>query len=115
MATATRAAGATRRRTRRLELIDVLQRTEAFPVRSKNKTDQLVAIFLHAMNANIDNEEDRHHQQHQRQPQRQRQAIPLSLGKSSLRMRLEAYYSLISPETLSADHRTVWLLSLIHI
>ena len=46
--------------------------------------------------------------QRQRQPQQQRQAIPLSLGKASLKMRLEAYYSLISPETLSAD-RTVWL------
>ncbi|OEU11298.1 hypothetical protein FRACYDRAFT_246412 [Fragilariopsis cylindrus CCMP1102] len=109
MATATRAAAATRRRTRRLELITVLQQTEEFPVRSKNKTDQLIVIFLHAMNTNIDNEEDRHYHQHQRQPQRQRQAIPLSLGKASLRMRLEAYYSLISPEILSADHRTVWL------
>eukprot|EP00536_Pseudo-nitzschia_multiseries_P015975 jgi/Psemu1/263305/estExt_Genewise1Plus.C_9900007 len=33
--------------------------------------------------------------------------IPLSLGKASLRIRLEAYYSLISPDTLS--DRTVWL------
>ena len=33
--------------------------------------------------------------------------IPLSLGKASLRIRLEAYYSLISPETLS--NRTEWL------
>lgn len=33
--------------------------------------------------------------------------IPLSLGKASLRIRLEAYYSLIAPETLS--NRTSWL------
>jgi hypothetical protein len=33
--------------------------------------------------------------------------IPLSLGKASLRIRLEAYYSLISPNTLS--NRTEWL------
>lgn len=33
--------------------------------------------------------------------------IPLSLGKASLRIRLEAYYSLIAPEILS--DRTVWL------
>ena len=38
---------------------------------------------------------------------RSNEQIPLSLGKASLRLRLEAYYSLISPETLS--NRTVWL------
>jgi len=38
---------------------------------------------------------------------RRNKQIPLSLGKASLRIRLEAYYSLISPETLS--DRTVWL------
>ena len=38
---------------------------------------------------------------------RRNDQIPLSLGKASLRIRLEAYYSLISPETLS--DRTVWL------
>jgi hypothetical protein len=47
----------------RLELITILQQREEFPFGLKNKTDQLVVIFLHAMNANIDNEEDRHHQQ----------------------------------------------------
>ena len=38
---------------------------------------------------------------------RSNEQIPLSLGKASLRMRLEAYYSLISPDTLS--NRTEWL------
>lgn len=38
---------------------------------------------------------------------RSNEQIPLSLGKASLRIRLEAYYSLISPDTLS--NRTVWL------
>ena len=38
---------------------------------------------------------------------RSNERIPLSLGKASLRIRLEAYYSLISPDTLS--DQTVWL------
>uniref|UniRef100_A0A7S4AHE2 Sm domain-containing protein n=2 Tax=Pseudo-nitzschia australis TaxID=44445 RepID=A0A7S4AHE2_9STRA len=38
---------------------------------------------------------------------RSNERIPLSLGKGSLRIRLEAYYSLISPDTLS--DQTVWL------
>ena len=38
---------------------------------------------------------------------RSNEQIPLSLGKASLRMRLEAYYSLIAPDTLS--NRTEWL------
>jgi hypothetical protein len=38
---------------------------------------------------------------------RSNQQIPLSLGKASLRMRLEAYYSLIAPDTLT--DRTEWL------
>jgi hypothetical protein len=33
--------------------------------------------------------------------------IPVSLGKASLRVRLEAYYSLIAPDTLS--NRSEWL------
>lgn len=33
--------------------------------------------------------------------------IPVSLGKGSLRIRLEAYYSLISPDNLT--NRTEWL------
>ena len=66
MATPTRAAAAAARRRRlHLELTTVLQQTEEFPLRLKNKTDQLVQIILHAMNANIDNEDDRHHQQEQ--------------------------------------------------
>ncbi|OEU07387.1 hypothetical protein FRACYDRAFT_221223, partial [Fragilariopsis cylindrus CCMP1102] len=52
-----------RRRRLRLELTTVLQQTEEFPFRLKNKVDELVQIILRAMNANIDNEEDRHHQQ----------------------------------------------------
>ena len=38
---------------------------------------------------------------------RRQRHIPLSLGKASLRLRLEAYYSLIAPATVS--DRTVWL------
>ena len=38
---------------------------------------------------------------------RSNEQIPLSLGKASLRMRLEAYYSLIAPDILS--NRTEWL------
>jgi len=38
---------------------------------------------------------------------RSNEQIPLSLGKASLRIRLEAYYSLIAPETLF--NRTAWL------
>jgi hypothetical protein len=41
------------------------------------------------------------------QQQQQQQQIPVSLGKASLRIRLEAYYTLIAPETLS--NRTEWL------
>ena len=54
-------------------------------------------------------EEEATHQQYQRLMSQRRLAeqIPISLNKMSLRIRLEAYYTLIAPDTLS--NRREWL------